>query len=115
MRSAGVVELGATFVLLSIEVVHACVAVRIVEWCVDALAVEVVARFVLAAEALVDLQLTLVVEPCFVAGFVLAIVDVELALALSVESRVTVLEAFLHEKAVVSTQSLQQNWREIDF
>ena len=49
-----------------------------------------------------------------VAGFVLAVVDVELALALSVESQVTVLEAFLQEKAVVSTQSLQQNWREID-
>ena len=69
---------------------------------------EVVARFVLALEAI------LVVEPFFVAGLVLAVVDVELALALSVESQVTVLEAFLQEKAVVSTQSLQQNWREID-
>ena len=69
---------------------------------------EVVARFVLALEAI------LVVEPFFVAGSVLAVVDVELALALSVESQVTVLEAFLQEKAVVSTQSLQQNWREID-
>ena len=66
------------------------------------------ARFVLALEAI------LVVEPFFVAGLVLAVVDVELALALSVESQVTVLEAFLQEKAVVSTQSLQQNWREID-
>ena len=66
---------------------------------------EVVARFVLALEAI------LVVEPFFVAGLVLAVVDVELALALSVESQVTVLEAFLQEKAVVSTQSY---WREID-